>query len=70
MTGLDGNPLDDLRQTQAIRYTVANGRVFEAETMDEVWPVRVPRPTFWFERPGASDAILWQEAHTHGLDGD
>ena len=61
---LDGDPLADLRQTQNIRYTVANGRVFEAETMDQVWPAPVPRPTFWFERPGASDAALWQEGAT------
>ena len=63
---LDGDPLADLRQTQNIRYTVANGRVFEAETMDQVWPERVARPTFWFERPGASDAMLWQSGHGHG----
>ncbi len=67
---LDGNPLDDLRQTQAIRYTVANGRVYEAETMDQVWPARVERPTFWFEREGASDAALWQSAGADGHTGD
>ena len=59
---LTGNPLEDLRETQNIRYTVANGRVYEAETMDQVWPERTRRPTFWFERDGASDAVLWQGA--------
>ncbi|WP_412060709.1 amidohydrolase family protein [Rubrivirga sp. IMCC45206] len=60
---LDGNPLEDIRQTASIRYTVADGRVFEAETMDQIWPAAVARPTFWFERPGASDARLWQTGH-------
>ena len=59
---LEGNPIDDLRQTQNIRYTVANGRVYDAATMDQVWPERVARPAFWFERDGASDSILWQES--------
>ena len=67
---LDGNPLDDLRQTQNIRYTVANGRVYEAATMDQVWPEAVERPAFWFEREGASDASLWQGAASVGDSSD
>ena len=60
---LEGDPLQDIRQTERIRYTVANGRVFEAGTMDQVWPERVERPMFWFEREGASDAELWLDVH-------
>ncbi len=67
---LDGNPLDDLRETQNIRYTVANGRLYDAATMDQVWPARVERPAFWFEQEGASDAVLWQEAASHAGDLD
>ncbi|WP_445359219.1 amidohydrolase family protein [Microbulbifer sp. ANSA005] len=33
---VDGNPLDNLRLSENITYTVINGRVFEAETMNEV----------------------------------
>ncbi|SHF31075.1 Imidazolonepropionase [Microbulbifer donghaiensis] len=33
---VDGNPLQDLRQSEDITYTVINGRVFDAETMNEV----------------------------------
>jgi imidazolonepropionase-like amidohydrolase len=67
---LAANPLDDLRATESIRYTVANGRVYDAETMDQVWPERVDRPAFWFEREGASDAVLWQGAGTVGSSRD
>lgn len=33
---IDGNPLEDLRRSEHIDYTVINGRVFEAETMNEL----------------------------------
>ena len=56
---VDGDVLQDLRLTERIRFTVANGRVYDAATMDQVWPERVERPRFWFERDGASDAVLW-----------
>lgn len=30
----------DIRNTRDIRYVVRGGRVWEAETMTEVWPVK------------------------------
>ena len=35
---MSANPLDDLRNTLSIRQVMMNGRLFEAETLDEVWP--------------------------------
>ena len=32
------NPLDDLRNTISVEQVMMNGRLFEAETLDEVWP--------------------------------
>ena len=32
---LDANPLEDIRNTESIRWVVANGRVYDARTMDE-----------------------------------
>ena len=61
---IEGDVLQDLRQSENIRYTVANGRVYDAATMDQVWPERVERPRFWFERDGASDAVLWNPTVT------
>jgi imidazolonepropionase-like amidohydrolase/Tol biopolymer transport system component len=47
---LDANPLENIRNTTSIRYTVANGRVFEAMTVNELGkPAHKP---FWFEQPG------------------
>lgn len=35
---LDANPLDNIRNTTSIRYVMKNGRLYSAETMDEIWP--------------------------------
>lgn len=33
---IDGNPLDDLRQSEQVRYTMLNGRLYDAATMNEI----------------------------------
>ncbi len=35
---LSRNPLDDLRNSVSVEQVMMNGRLFEAETLDEVWP--------------------------------
>jgi hypothetical protein len=35
---LDGNPLEDIRNTNRIRYVMKNGRLYEGDSLDEVWP--------------------------------
>ena len=37
---LDRNRLDDIRNTNSVRYVMKNGELYEAETMDQVWPVQ------------------------------
>ena len=39
---LDANPLEDIRNTARIRWVVKGGVVYEAETLDEVWPRQRP----------------------------
>ena len=36
---LDQNPLEDLRNTNTLTHVIKNGRVYNADTLDEVWPV-------------------------------
>ncbi len=45
---LDRNPLDDIRNTNTIRYVMKNGDVFDGATLDQVWPVEKPLPKFWW----------------------
>jgi Tol biopolymer transport system component/imidazolonepropionase-like amidohydrolase len=49
---IDGNPLEDLRSSEFVRWTMVNGRLFDARTMDEVGNEPAPRGTFWWEALG------------------
>ena len=35
---LDGNPLDDIRNTNEISFVMKNGRLYEGDTLNETWP--------------------------------
>jgi hypothetical protein len=35
---LDGNPLEDIRNSNTIRWVMKNGRLYEGDTLNEVWP--------------------------------
>lgn len=45
---LKKNPLDDLQNTTAIRYVMKNGELFDADTLDELWPEKKPLPPLWW----------------------
>jgi imidazolonepropionase-like amidohydrolase/Tol biopolymer transport system component len=49
---LDANPLENIRNTESVRYTVVNGRVFDAATMNEVGNHPRTRQKFYFEMEG------------------
>jgi hypothetical protein len=58
---LDANPLDDLANTTSIDFVMKNGRLYEADTLTEVWPRRRALPTQWWwrlEPPEAGRARL------------
>ena len=50
---LDENPLEDIRHTDTLRYVMKNGELFEADTLDRIWPTRrpLPRQYWWDEDP-------------------
>ncbi|HLG04717.1 MAG TPA: amidohydrolase family protein [Gemmatimonadales bacterium] len=35
---LDANPLENIRNTNTIRYVMMNGRLYEGDTLNELWP--------------------------------
>ena len=41
---LDKNPLDNIRNTTSIRYVMKNGELYEADTLDQVWPQQKKLP--------------------------
>ena len=46
---IDGNPLEDLRRSEAVSHTVLGGRVYDAATMHQQWPEQVERPPLSWE---------------------
>lgn len=51
---IDGDVLKDIRTSERVRYTVVNGRVYDARTMDELAPRSRKRPAMHWERPGGA----------------
>ena len=45
---LDANPLDDIRNTNAIDRVMQNGRIYDAASMNQVWPESRPLKPLWF----------------------
>jgi imidazolonepropionase-like amidohydrolase len=43
------NPLESLQQSDSIELTCANGRVYDAKTMEQRWPEPKPRPRLPWE---------------------
>ena len=39
---LDANPLENIRNTNTIRYVMKNGRLYDGNTLNEIWPVQKP----------------------------
>jgi hypothetical protein len=42
---LDANPLENIRNTNTVRFVMKNGRLYDAATLDEVWPRQQKRST-------------------------
>ena len=53
---LNENPLDDLRNSVAIQYIMKNGRLYDGDTLDEVYPRQRPMPN-----------PLWQNLGPRGV---
>ena len=53
---LSGNPLDDIRNTNSVRYVMKNGRLYDGETLDEFWP-----------REQVLEALGWQSDEPDGV---
>lgn len=49
MIVLEKNPLEDIRNSETVQYTLINGRLFDAWSMDEVGNHPKKRQKFWFE---------------------
>jgi len=58
---LDKNPLEDIRNSESIIYTMINGRLYNTETMDEIGNSPKKRGKFYWENPKYNKAFPWHK---------
>ena len=47
---LNDNPLDDIRNSEKIKYVMVNGRLYDADSMNEIGNREKPRMRFWWQQ--------------------
>ncbi|MDT0621936.1 amidohydrolase family protein [Croceitalea vernalis] len=63
---LDKNPLENIRNTETVKYTMVNGRLFDTDTMNEIGNTQENRGKFYWENNKYNQAFPWHEA-SHGF---
>jgi imidazolonepropionase-like amidohydrolase len=62
---LDKNPLENIYNTESIKYVMVNGRLYDAESMNETGNYNRPRNKFYWELAKNANGFQWQAAeHT------
>ncbi|MGM0744769.1 MAG: amidohydrolase family protein [Bacteroidota bacterium] len=56
---IDGNPLEDIYDTEFVVNTMINGRLYDSKTMNEIGNHERERLPFWWEREGYSEQFDW-----------
>tara|TARA_R110002051_G_scaffold100879_4_gene171411 strand:+ start:57416 stop:60838 length:3423 start_codon:yes stop_codon:yes gene_type:complete len=46
---LDKNPIEDIRNSNSVHYVIKNGKIYEASSLDEVWPTEKKAETFYWQ---------------------
>ncbi len=63
---MDKNPLDDIKNSETVHYTMVNGRLYDCDTMNEIGNYDKKRGKFFWEIPGYNSNFPWHEV----TDGD
>jgi len=58
---LDKNPLENIYNTESVRYTMVNGRLFDAAQMNEIGNYNKPRTRFFWELSKSPESFPWHE---------
>ncbi len=58
---LEKNPLENIRNTETVTYTMVNGRLYDTDTMNEIGNVSKERTKFWWENNKYSQAFPWHQ---------
>ena len=54
---LDKNPLEDIKNSNSVIYTMINGRLFDVDTMNEIGNYDKKRTKFYFEMDGYNQGV-------------
>jgi imidazolonepropionase-like amidohydrolase len=46
---LDANPLEEIHNSNTARFVMKNGRLHDADTLDEIWPTPRRLPQQWWQ---------------------
>lgn len=62
---IDGNPLDNIRESENVTHTMINGRLYDAASMNEIGNGNKTRTKFYWELEGSGNAYpYYQETHS------
>ncbi|MEL6867631.1 MAG: amidohydrolase family protein, partial [Bacteroidota bacterium] len=62
---LDKNPLEDIQHSELVSYTMINGRLYDAATMNEIGNYDKERTRFYWELEGSGNAYpFYQETNS------
>lgn len=64
---MDKNPLEDIRNSEFISHVMINGRLYDAETMNEMGNYTAKRSKFYWENNKYNASFPWHE-ETHSYD--
>jgi imidazolonepropionase-like amidohydrolase len=59
---LDKNPLDDIHNTNTIRWVMKNGALYEGDTLNQLWPEEKKLEALWFwdfDKPKAGEPLQY-----------
>ncbi len=61
---MDKNPLDNIYNTESVHYTIINGRLFDADSMDEIGNYNRKRGKFYWESQKNAESFPWYGVET------
>ncbi len=59
---LDKNPLEDIRNSESVIYTMINGRLYDSKTMNEIGNHPKERKGFYWENNKFNEAFPWHNS--------
>jgi len=66
---LDANPLDNIKNSEHVKYTMVNGRLYDAATLAEIGNYEKQPGKFWWENSKTASAFDWHEGTNTRIEG-